>query len=180
MSKHHHHGHYGYYNYPTNNFSLKNILSKAFDLLLKNFLSSKGLLTNSASNGDYGNNNSYGNNGGLLNTILGFANGFNNNNYRGDSMSNSNNNKNHKNEKSSNIDTSELGDTLNSILQNIDMNQILQILAANTTQNNNRTKNSASSNNNEQNPLASLINGLTSPEILEQLTEALNKSKNNK
>lgn len=172
MSKHHHNSHYNYYDYPRNNFSIKNILGKAFDLLFTNFLSSKGLLKTSP------NNDNYENKGGLLNTLLSFANGFNNNNYRGDSMTNNNNPKNHKNEKNTN--TTELGDTLNSILQNIDMNQILQILASNTAQNNNRNQNTSSAANNGQNPLASLINGLTSPEILEQLTEAINKTKNNK
>jgi len=173
MSRHHHHSHSNYHNYPQKSFNFRNILGKIFDSLFTNYLSSKGILRNSPNN-DGGENNR----GGLLNTLLSFTNGLNNNNYRGDSMSN--NNKNHKSEKPANINNSELGDTLNSILQNIDMNQILQILSANTAQNSNRNKNAPSTDNNEQNPLAALINGLTSPEILEQLTEAINKSKNSK
>jgi len=172
MSKHHHHDHCNYYDYPQHNFNIRSILGKIIESLFTNFLSSKGLLKN---NDGYENNG-----GGLLNTLLSFTNGFNNNNYRGDSMSNNTNSKNHKNDKNHNTNTPELGDTLNSILQNIDMNQILQILASNTSQNNNRNQKASSADVNGQNPLAALLNGLASPEILEQLTEAINKTKNNK
>jgi len=178
MSSHHHHHHkYNNYASPYGSINLKNILGKVFNMFLNRFLSSNGLLARSDNEEDSNSNGS-----GLINNLFNFANGFNNsnsnNNYRGEKMSSNKSSKNTKNDKD--INTSELGDTLNAILQNIDMNQILQILTNQSAEANNKTKQNSSSNNNGQNPLASLLNSLTSEEVLAQLTEAINKTKENK